>query len=214
MIVRGAAAAVGLVALVVVTIGWLQSPGQISRADAVTVATHSLRSAGLSGARVDQRPSAGLYEPPGGGAKVPVWKTSAKVKGGTIKLWLTRADAESVFLDDRGTDGASQLLSDAQFKKLADHYENPAVGPKVRRNLLLTLAAALIVLLAVRIAVEAGAMPSRRRTRRARDDAPAPEPPESDMDLEAWVLERDWTPVPITASHGPRRQRLRAEGTS
>lgn len=215
MMLRVASAAVGLAALVTVAIGWLQSPDHITRADAATIAERSFRAAGVRGAVVDPRPTAGLYEPPGGGSKVPVWKTSATVKGGTIKLWLTRAGAESVFLDDRTPDGASQLLTDAQFKKLADRHENPAVGRQIRRNLLLTVAAALIVLLAVRLAVEAGSASRPRRLRRARGEAPPPDRPEPDVDLDEWVLERDWKPTPIKPGHAPRRQPLRAgEGTS
>lgn len=211
MMWRVGCATVGLIALVAIAIGWLQSPSHITRADAVTVATHSFDAAGVRGAVVDPRPSAGLYEPPSGGPKVPVWKTSAKVKGGTIKLWLTRADAESVFLDDRAPDGASQLLTDTQFRKLADHYENPAVGRKIRRNLLLTVAAALIVLLAVRLAVVVGASFGRGRSRRSRGDVSPPASPESGLDLDAWVLERDWTPVPIKPGRPPRREPMRAD---
>jgi len=211
MNLRVAAAAVGLVALVAVAIGWLQSPDQISAADAVTVASHSFRAAGVRGAVVDPSPAAGVYEPPAGGSKVPVWKTTTKVKGGTIKLWLTRADAESVFLDDRAPDGAAQLLTDAQFTTLADHYENPAVGRKVRRNLLLTVAAALIVLLAVRLAVIAGTEAATGRSRRSKGHEPPSDSWESKIDLDAWVLERDWTPKPITREPRSRRAPLRAD---
>lgn len=204
-------AAFGLVALGTVAVGWLESPDHITQAEAVTVAEHAFAAAGVRGATVDPRPSAGLYDPPDGGAKVPVWRTSAKVTGGTIKLWLTQTDAESVFLDDRAPDGSSQLLTDTQFRKLADHYENPAVSRQIRRNLVLTLAAALIVLLAVRLAVEMGRQSAARRARLADAEALPPGFGAPEMDaLGEWDLERDWIPKRIGVHPTIRRQALRA----
>ena len=74
-----------------------------------------------------------------------MWKTEATLEAGTVDLWLAREDGEPVFLDDRTADGAAQLLTDAQFRQIGDHFENPALGRQVRRNLLVTLAAGLIV---------------------------------------------------------------------
>lgn len=204
-------AAFGVVALGTVAVGWLESPDHITRAEAVTVAEHAFDAAGVRGATVDPQPAAGLYEPPDGGSKVPVWKTSTKVKGGTIKLWLTQSDAESVFLDDRAPDGAAQLLTDAQFRKLADHYENPAVRRQVQRNLVLTLAAAFIVLLAVRLAVEMGHQSAARRARLADRDALPPGFGAPEMDaFEEWDLERDWVPRSVELRSPARQQARRA----
>lgn len=143
------AVGLGLVAVVVVAAAWLQSPPDITGAEAVRAARGAFRAAGVEGARVDGHPKAGTYQPPDGGAPLPVWRTSTRVRGGTVQLWLAREDAEPVFLDDRSGDGAVQLLSDAQFRALAAHYENPATGRQVRRNLVLTVAAALATAVAV-----------------------------------------------------------------
>lgn len=145
---RGAAA-FGLVAVAVVAIGWLQSPPDITGAEAVSAARGAFRAAGVDGARVDPHPRAGTYRPADDGAPLAVWRTSTRVRGGAVALWLAREDGEPVFLDDRSGDGATQLLSDSEFQALAAHFENPAAGRQIRRNLVLTLAAGLVVASAV-----------------------------------------------------------------
>lgn len=150
---RVVAAAVGLVAVAVVTLGWLGSPDRLTATEAATVAAHAYEAAGMDAAVVDPKPQRGVYTTVNGDARILVWKTMAAVDGGTIQLWLSRADGESVFLDDRSADGTTQLLTDEQFSRLAEHYENPTVTRQIHRNLLLTLAAGLIVLLAVRLSV-------------------------------------------------------------
>lgn len=156
------AGAVGLVALVVVTLGWLESPDRLTAAEAVRIAEHAYEAAGIDPVEVAPAPEAGVYITVDGTSTVPVWKTVATVEGGTIQLWLARADGESVFLDDRSADGTRQLLTDEQFSGLAEHYENPAVSRQIRRNLLLTVASGLIVLLAVRLSVLHGPVGIRR----------------------------------------------------
>ncbi len=146
------AAVMGAAAVAVVALGWLQDPAPITAAEAVRAAQGAYEAAGLRDAVVSTRPDAGTYVSTTG-ERIPVWKTEARFDGGTIRLWLARADAESVFLDDRAPDGASQLLTEPQFHALADHYENPAMRPHVRRNLVLTLAAACVALVALRLAL-------------------------------------------------------------
>jgi hypothetical protein len=157
-------AGLGLTAIAVVAVGWLQSPDHITAAEAVAAAESAYAAAGLRGAAVDHHPKAGEYVAETGRDHVAVWETVATLDGGTVHLWLSRADGESVFLDDRAPDGSSQLLSDAEFQQLADHYENPAIGRQVRRNLVLTAAAALVALLGVRLSLV--------RRRRAAPSAP------------------------------------------
>jgi hypothetical protein len=153
--VRIVAAALGLAALAAVTLGWLQNPDHITASEAVGAARSAYIAAGLHGAVVNPHPAAGVYVAHDGGTRVPVWKTKTALRGGKVELWLSRVDGESVFLDDRAPDGASQLLTDTQFRRLADHYENPAATRQIHRNLVLTAAAALIALLAVRLTVVA-----------------------------------------------------------
>ncbi len=169
---RVVAAAFGLVAVAVVTLAWLESPDRLTSLEAATIAANAYEDAGVTDAVVDPRPEPGMYTSVSGKDLVPVWKTTATVGEGTVELWLSRIDGESVFLDDRSPDGASQLLTEDQFRRLADHYENPAVGRQVRRNLLITLAAGLVVLIALRLSVLA-APAVARPTGPIDDDQPA-----------------------------------------
>lgn len=147
--------------LTVVAVGWLQSPDHITAPEAVAAAQSAYAAAGLNGAVVDPHPESGEYAGGSGHEPVAVWQTVAALDGGTVQLWLSRADGEAVFLDDRAPDGASQLLSDAQFQQLADHYENPAIGRQVRRNLLLTLGAVLVALVGFRLSLVRRRVPPR-----------------------------------------------------
>lgn len=166
-LVRPVAGAAALVAVVVTAVGWLQSPSALTGDEAVAVAKEAFAAAGLADAVVRSRPEPGDYSPGGDAAEVPVWKTFAELDDGTVELWLAKADGESVFLDDRTPDGTSQLLSQAQFEQLADHYENPALARQVRRNVVLTLAAALVALVGVTLAREPlAALPLARTDRR------------------------------------------------
>lgn len=167
---RAVAAALALVALGVVTVAWLQSPDDLTRHDAVRVAEGAFDAAGVDGALVDPDAEAGRYVPGDDRRGIAVWKTSATVEGGTVQLWLARSDGESVFLDDRAPDGSSQLLTESQFRLLADHFENPAVDRQVRRNMVLTVAAAAVALVAVRVTAATSRpgpvrWPARRRRR-------------------------------------------------
>lgn len=194
---RGAAA-FGLVAVAVVAIGWLQSPPDITSAEAVSAASGAFRAAGVDGARVDPHPRAGTYHPADDGAPLAVWRTSTRVRGGAVALWLAREDGEPVFLDDRSGDGATQLLSNSEFQALAAHFENPAADRQIRRNLVLTLAAGLVAASAVHWDLQ-------RRRVRPRAAAPASlgqssAPPPSIRPVAA----------PPAASQRPRRPRRSA----
>lgn len=154
----------GLVAALVVAVGWLQPPADITSAEAVRAARGAFRAAGIEDARVDPDPRPGTYQPADGGPPLSVWRTTTSVPGGSVELWFAREDGEPVFLDDRSGDGAVQLLSDAQFRALAAHYENPATDRQIRRNLALTVAAGL----ATAVAVQWDAQRRRIRGRDAR----------------------------------------------
>lgn len=222
---RALAAALALAALVVVTVGWLQSPDELTRAEAVASARSAFAAAGLRDAVIDPTPTKGRYVTAGDPDGVDVWKTSARLDGGSVELWLARSDGESVFLDDRAPDGSSQLLTDRQFRQLAEHYDNPAVSRQVRRNVVLTLGAALVALLAVRLGVAAtqpGALrrPHLRRPQLRRPRLRSASPPRSDRGR---LLRRRRGAVPTpsttatpaadgTVARPPRRERpLRAK---
>ena len=151
---RSAALLLGLVAIALVGVAWLQRPDHITAGEAVRAATGAFRAAGLEDASVELRAVADTYDPGDEQPSVEVWKTNATLEGGTVELWLSREDGEPVFLDDRTPDGAAQLLTDDQFREIGDHFENPALGRQVRRNLLVTLAAGLILGMAVLLGVD------------------------------------------------------------
>lgn len=173
-LVRPVAAVAALVAVLVTAVGWLQSPDALTGDEAVVAAKEAFAAAGLDDAVVRPRPEPGDYSTGDDGPQVPVWKTFAELDEGTVELWLAKSDGESVFLDDRTPDGSSQLLSDAQFEQLADHYENPALGRQVRRNIVLTLAAALLALVGVTLAREPLALLPAGRPDRSRPVQEAP----------------------------------------
>jgi hypothetical protein len=138
------------VALATTLVGWLQAPDDLTAREAIDAAEAAYDAAGLGGVEVDAEVVSGTYSSGGDSDPVPVWLTSATLDGGTIALWLARADGEAVYLDDRTPDGSSQLLTERQARAIGDHDGSPAVGRQIRRNLALTVAAALIVVLAVR----------------------------------------------------------------
>ena len=133
-----------MVALASVVLAWLQNPGRVTAGEAVTAAEKAFASAGLRGAAVDDTPELDVFRGDDDDAAITVWKTRAELDAGTVELWLARSDGSLVFLDDRNADGSSQLLTDAEFKRLQDHDENPAVPRKVRRNIALSVAALLV----------------------------------------------------------------------
>jgi Flp pilus assembly protein TadB len=141
---RRLALAVAVVAIAVAAAAWLEQPDDISAREAVRAATGAFEAAGLEDASVDLRAHADTYESRDG-ERIRVWRTSAQVEEGPVELWLAREDGEPVYLDDRSPDGTAQLLTDEQFEAIGDHFENPALGRQVRRNLLLTLGAALVL---------------------------------------------------------------------
>lgn len=144
----------GVAVIVVTAAAWLQRPADLTRSEAVTAAEGAFAAAGLESAEVDPEPTRGTYDG-SVGDPIEVWQATGTLDDGTVELWLARTDGEPVYLDDRTPDGARQLLTDEQFDAIADHDDNPALDRQIRRNLLVTLAAAAIVaVLSVVLAVE------------------------------------------------------------
>lgn len=154
MLRRSAALLLGLVAIALAGVAWLQEPEDITAGEAVRAAAGAFDAADLEDASVSLRAVADTYDPGDDRPTVAVWKTTATLADGSVELWLSRKDGEPVFLDDRTTNGTAQLLTDEQFRSIADHFENPALGRQLRRNLLVTLAAALILGTAVLLALD------------------------------------------------------------
>jgi hypothetical protein len=130
-----------------VAAGWLEDPPPVSAADAVAEVGDALAAAGLA-ATVDPAPLASSYQP-AGGERTDVWQTFASVEGGTILVSVAQLGGRPVFLDDRSPNGSTQLLSEAQFDAVIDRIDDPGRGRLVRRNVALTVAAALVLAVAV-----------------------------------------------------------------
>lgn len=186
---RVATAGIVLVALAVVATAWFQDPEPVTAAEAVSVAERAFAAAGLPAARVDESPIAGVYTSAERGRRIEVWRTTARVPGGQVELWLAREDGEPVYLDDRTADGSAQLLTGDQFEALAEHDDDdPTVGRHLRRNVAVTAAAVLILALALRLehtrhgrAAAAGgrlrrALQVRRRSAPGADPSPPADP--------------------------------------
>ncbi|HEX4868966.1 MAG TPA: hypothetical protein VFV32_15245 [Acidimicrobiales bacterium] len=139
--------ALAAVAVAVTGIAWMQEPDPVSARDAVAVAGHALTAAGVE-ATVDRHPAAGEYQPTSGDP-VPVWEVQAALPAGAVDLWIARDDGQAVFLDDRTDDGTGQLLTDAQVAAVGGHRSNPALARQVRRNVLVTVAALLVAVVAL-----------------------------------------------------------------
>lgn len=140
-------ALMGAVAVASVGIGWFEDPPSVTAREAATVVADALVGAGVS-ASVDPAPLASTYQPVGG-QRVEVWQTFATVEGGTILISVAHDGAAPLFLDDRSPNGSAQLLSEAQFEAVVAGIEDPGRRRLLQRNISLTVAAALVLTVAV-----------------------------------------------------------------
>jgi hypothetical protein len=143
----GAAVVIAAVAIGAVGIAWLQDVPDITAEDAVTAAEGALEEAGLE-AEVEQEAQRSVYTTR---ARDPidVWAVHATVRTVPIELRLAMAGAHPVSIDDRTPDGSAYVLSELEYEAVASSIDDPARDRRVERNISLTLAAALVVSLAV-----------------------------------------------------------------
>jgi hypothetical protein len=148
-------AAVGLAGAAILVVGaaWQEDVPELTAADAVDAAEGALRGAGLD-ATVEPDPLPTVYasatrDP------VAVWSVRATVRAEPISLQLARAGAQPVALDDRTLDGSAYVLSDFEYRSVVDHVDDPARQRTLERNVVLTLAALLVVAMAVALAAQA-----------------------------------------------------------
>lgn len=141
------------VALGALLVGWLQPPADLTKADAREVAERALEHVGIDEVVVADRVEAGRFLRDDE-ELIPVWRASATVEGfdGTVTLEVDRDDGSLVHLDDRSRDQSARLLSDDEFARFDGYATNPAQDRRLRRNLLLTLAAAAVAFTAVALA--------------------------------------------------------------
>jgi hypothetical protein len=142
-----ASVAISVVAVAVVAIAWLQDVPDISGDDAVAAAERALADAGLD-ADVDPEPQRSVYTT-ASRDQIDVWAVRATVRSEPIELQLAVAGAHPITIDDRTTDGAAYVLSELEYKAVAANVDDPALARTLRRNISLTVAAALVIALAI-----------------------------------------------------------------
>jgi hypothetical protein len=145
-----AAVALAAVAVLVVGVGWQEDVPELTASDAVDATEDALRGAGLE-ATVEPDPVPTVYASLTRDA-VEVWSVQATVRAEPIELQLARAGAQPVALDDRTLDGTAYVLSDDEYQTVVSKVDDPARQRVIRRNVLLTLAGALVIALALALA--------------------------------------------------------------
>jgi hypothetical protein len=142
-----AAAALAGVAIVAVAIGWLEDPPPLTAERAADAAEAAFASTGLD-ASVEGDPVSASYIRRTG-APVDVWTVLVIVREQPVQLQISRADARAVAMDDLTLDGASYVLSDAEYESVAKRVDDTTLDRQLRSNIALTVAAALVVALAI-----------------------------------------------------------------
>jgi hypothetical protein len=141
------AGGLALVALAVAGTAWWEDVPPLTAADAVTATQDAFDGAGVE-ADVATDPVRTTYasrtrDP------VDVWAVRATVRAELVQVQLTRDGAHPVAIDDRSLDGSTYVLSDLEYETLAAHVDDPARTRRVQRNVTITIAAVLVVALAL-----------------------------------------------------------------
>lgn len=145
-----AALVLALVAVGAVAAAWLREIPDISSDDAVAAAEAAFEDAAVA-ANVQPVATPRRYRSqrqPG----VEVWTVRATVRDTPIDLLLARSGAQPVVIDDRTTDRTAHALSDDEYERVAEGIKDLSLQRTVRRNLVFTLAASLIVALSLALA--------------------------------------------------------------
>src|SRR5688572_8416996 len=140
-------AAIGLVIVAIVTTGlaWREDVPDLTARDAVTAMEDALDRADID-ATVQPDPVKTTYA---SRARDPVevWAVRATVRSEPIELKLARSGAQPVAIDDRNEDGSAYVLSELEYAELAENVDDPARARTIRRNIALTIAAVLVLVL-------------------------------------------------------------------
>jgi hypothetical protein len=148
-----------VVAVVTAAAGWAADRPDITAREAVSAAGDALARADLP-AQVDPRPIPETYRSRSQ-SEVQVWRVRATLDQGRIELYLARAGAQPVAIDDRSADGTAYLLSDRQYSAVARSMEDPALSRAMQRRVGLTVGAVLVA--AVALGLVLLSEPGRRR---------------------------------------------------
>jgi hypothetical protein len=142
-----AAAALAGVAIGAVALGWRQDPPHLTADGAARAVEAAFAGADLD-ASVEGEPVRASYTTRAG-TPVEVWSVLVIVREQPVQLQISRADARAVAIDDLTLDGASYVLSDAEHESVAKRVDDTTLDHQLRRNITLTVAAALVVALAI-----------------------------------------------------------------
>ncbi len=145
-----------LVALGSVAAAWSEDPPELTASDAAHAAEAAFEDSGLD-ASPRGEPFRTTYATRSR-APVDVWSVLVSVRDELVQVQITRSGAHPVAIDDRALDGSSYVLSDVEYESVARHVDDPALVRAVRRNVAVTLAAVLVIALALGLALIAPAM--------------------------------------------------------
>lgn len=139
-------------AVVVAVLAWVQPLADLSRDEARTFTANAFEAAGVDVVAVWSGVNAAVYpderdEEP----EFDVWVTTAVIEGQPVKLWIDRAGVQAVKIDDNTPDGP--LLSERELLAVDAHSIHPGADDRRRRNLLVTGAAALVVIAGIGLVV-------------------------------------------------------------
>lgn len=130
-------------------VAWLEPPSALTADEAVDAAEAAIAATGRQDVEVDPTPILGSYVR--AGETLEVWKTTARIGGQQLALWIARDSGDAVYLDDFDADGSARVLTDQEVGRLARYDGRGAIDRLVRRNVTVTIAAALIAALVIRL---------------------------------------------------------------
>ena len=129
-------------------VAWQQDRPDLDADDARAYTENALEHLGFGKVVVAPRVAATVYNPQSGGEPIRVWQTAATVEGGRVQLLVQRDAGVAVFVEDRTSDGTEQLLTDEQFRELAEYEHDSPLDDHIRRNVIASIAGVLVVAVA------------------------------------------------------------------
>lgn len=145
VVVRTAAWVLVFVALGAAVASWFTPKPDLDAVDAVDTAVGAFTQVGLDGApgELIER----MQHSPSDGDPVAVWVVPLDVDGQEVETRVLVDSGQLVYVDDRvGPDRQERLLTDDQFRTIAEYRNDVTLGEWVGRNLAATAAAVLVAL--------------------------------------------------------------------
>ena len=139
-----------VVAGAVLAARWRSEADEFDRATARAFTLEALEDAGLEAVDVARPVESTRYRPrtfAPDDPPLPVFRTTARVEGGTVELLVHPGSGRAVYLKDVATDGGP-LLDDAQYRRLRDFAWTEAADVAERRRSFGAVAGAALALAA------------------------------------------------------------------